>query len=150
MVRGMRTLKNVAKVSQVGVSPERIQALISHIAQKMPILQEAETEDAAIAAIADLVGGIGDLLSVPAFATALTMGMKIAARETLATAKEAGTLNQKHLSLLRQAVGVTQKELADHLILDRVAVARWESGADPLPAKHIPTIIDYLTTMAAH
>jgi DNA-binding transcriptional regulator YiaG len=37
------------------------------------------------------------------------------------------------LQAIRDALGLTQEELADHLGVHRVTVARWESGTRAIP-----------------
>jgi transcriptional regulator with XRE-family HTH domain len=43
-------------------------------------------------------------------------------------------MTQQDLVALRERLQLTQQELADKLGIDRVTVARWETGARAIPA----------------
>jgi len=42
-------------------------------------------------------------------------------------------MTAQELREARQSLGFTQQQLADHLGVSRVTVARWETGAWPVP-----------------
>jgi transcriptional regulator with XRE-family HTH domain len=43
-------------------------------------------------------------------------------------------MTQQELVAFRERLGLTQQELADRLGVDRVTIARWETGARAIPA----------------
>ena len=57
---------------------------------------------------------------------------------------------ENRLEALRVAAGMTQRELADHLGVDRSMVSCWESLRYAIPDKHKPTIAGLFGVSVTH
>jgi len=124
--------------------PERVQAIVRHVATVLPKIVEAKAQDEMVEAISQLFGGLTDALSIPVFQQAIALGMLAGARDAVKEMRATGQMSALHLAGLRKSAGITQEELARHLRQPQTNISKWERGLRPIPKKHVPAILDLL------
>jgi transcriptional regulator with XRE-family HTH domain len=58
-------------------------------------------------------------------------------------------LSENRLKVLRNASGMTRQDLADESGVDRLTIARWETGKLPIPEEYIAVLADRLGSDAS-
>jgi DNA-binding XRE family transcriptional regulator len=86
-----------------------------------------------------LLAGLADVLTIPVYQQIFAFGMMLGV---------ADALTAERLSTMRKAVGVSQTELADRLGIKQANIARWETGALPIPKRRVPEILAALNYSA--
>jgi DNA-binding transcriptional regulator YiaG len=124
--------------------PERVQAVVKHVASVLPKIVEAKAADELVEAISQLFSGLTDVLSIPVFQQAMVLGMMAGARDAEKEMRATGQMSPLHLVGLRKSAGITQEELARHLGQPQTNISKWERGLRPIPKKHVPAILDLL------
>jgi DNA-binding transcriptional regulator YiaG len=123
----------------------RVQEVVRHVSAALPKLDAATTSDEVMSAIAELLGGMTDVLSIPLFAEVAGRAMIVGARDALAEMRETGKIGAIQLSNMRKGIGISQRELAARIGQPQSVIARWETGVLSIPKKHVPAILDALT-----
>ena len=138
---GMEQMKGGPIPSEVieRVAPHVISALNKAV-------QAPKDSDVQNQALADAISRLSDLLTIPEMQKYFVSGIVGGLRHAYDAARRDGqraSLTGSDLRKVRTAAGVSQTELARHIGQLQANVAHWERGTFPVPAKHIPAILDY-------
>ena len=131
----------IAKNLNGSLSAERQQEVVKVVCDTFANIALAPDNEGKLAAFAELLGKIPDVLALPVIRRAMAV--------TFLMAEEAETLTAPQLAMLRQAAGITQPELARRLGVSQGNVADWERGSRPIPRRHVSGIRSALSAQIA-
>lgn len=150
----MSRVLDIERLHRESIPPDIIERITTRVMAALNNAVKAPKDsNAQKQAVANAISGISDLLDIPAAQQCFAAGMAAELRQAYDAARIDGrrpALIGGDLRKLRIAAGVSQTALARHIGQLQANVAHWERGTFPVPAKHIPAILDYLGTFGLH